>query len=105
MSVRIVASIHNLRQIHSRMSRHGEGEAGLLRMNTFDSSDHQRGHVEHQREGTKPRLITVLGSEEAQDRIGEMALQNFGGPAFPVTKDPIEHRLVRAAAQAISSSD
>ena len=49
----------------------------------FDPDDQQAAGVENRRQGREPGFVVVLRPVEAQQRKRKMALQQFGGPAFP----------------------
>ena len=44
---RTVLRIDHLRQINSRVARHGEGELGLVGVDAIDAGHHERSYVEH----------------------------------------------------------
>ena len=79
-----LACAEDLRQVDDRVTRHREGQMRLTHAAAVEPDDDERTGVEHRRERCKPRLVAVLRSEVRQRRIGEVALQYVGGPAFPV---------------------
>src|ERR1700722_18167622 len=53
---------------------------------SLNASDEQGRCVEHGGESADPALIGVLRAEVAEQRVGDMALEQFGGPSFPFGK-------------------
>ena len=52
-----------------------------------DTGDEQRRCIEDGGEGAEPALVVVLGAEVAEQRIGDVAFEEFGGPALPLDKE------------------
>src|SRR5580704_987412 len=95
--VRIVDRIHHLRQVHGRMTSHGEGQLGLLLGDAINSREHQRRHIEHGGQRAQPRLIAMLRAEEAEHRVGNVTRQQIRRPALPGSKNVVEHQRIGTA--------
>jgi len=96
---RRIARIHHLSQVNHGMARHGEGDLGLFEAQAVHAGDDQRGGVQNRDQSPQPGLIVVLRAEKTQHGIRQMALQDFGGPAFPVLEYLVEHRLLRTVTE------
>ena len=73
-----------LTQIHQRVAPDREREARLERVDAIYPDDHQRAGVENRDQRREPRLVVVLRAEEAQDRVGDVALEHLGERLLPV---------------------
>ena len=80
------------------MPGHGEGEAGLAGGDALDPGDYEGAPVEDDRQRRQPGLVVVLGTEVTEDWVGQVALQQFGGPQLPVPQERHSRLAVLGAA-------
>src|SRR5262249_31104700 len=83
----------HLGKIHYRVTCDGEGEFSLTLASAFDTHENECTRIENCSERGDPGLIVVLGAEVSKNRIGEMALHQFGRPAFPIFEEVVESFL------------
>src|SRR5205823_1462532 len=80
----------NLREIDHGVTRDGESEIGLALAIALDANLDQRANIKDGRKRSDPGLIVVLRAKERENRIGEMALHQFGGPTLPILEELAE---------------
>src|ERR1700731_2821639 len=74
----------DLTDIHQCMPGHHEGQLSLARGRALDQRDPQRAGVEDRYQRREPALGVVLRAVEAENRVGDMRFENFGGPTLPL---------------------
>ena len=92
----------HLGQVDKRMAGHGKSQLRLTSFMASNSRDQKGRGIQNGSQCADPALIGVLGAEVAQQGIGHVALQQFGGPAFPLHQQKGESRfraIVGMAAQ------
>src|SRR5580704_5851106 len=66
------------------MAAHRESKFGLPRAGSVRSGDDQRRGVQNGGKRREPRLIAMLRTKIGDDRIRDVALEQLGGPSFPI---------------------
>ena len=74
-------------QIHRGMTGHGESELGLVGIHVLHPGDKQCARIQDGGQCGQPGLIVVLGAVKAEYRVGEMTLQDFRRPPFPLGEE------------------
>src|ERR1700685_161705 len=65
-SLRIVARVDHLRQVHCRVARHRKGQARLSGMHFIDTHQYKRRNVEHHRKRGQPGLVAMLRAKKTE---------------------------------------
>ena len=81
-----------LRQIHQRVPRHGEGQLRLTRAVFLYAGDQQGAGIQNRCQCAQPALAGVLRAKKAQQRIRNMALQQFRRPPLPLLQQQNQGR-------------
>ncbi len=79
----VVIDFEDVADVDKDVAAHGEGELGLADGFAFEHGDEQGAGVEDADEGGEPVLVVVLGAVVAEDGVGDVGFEDFGGPAFP----------------------
>ncbi len=74
-------------EIDEGVAGHGEGELGLAEGVAFDGGDEQGAGIEDGDHGGEPALVVVLRAVVAEERVGDVGFEDFGGPALPLGEE------------------
>src|SRR5258705_7291881 len=77
----------DLTDIHECMPCHHEGQLRLAGGRTLYHRDPQRPGVEDRYQRREPALAVMLRAVEAENGVGDMRFENFGGPALPLLEE------------------
>ena len=99
----LLFQMEDVAEIDQRMAGHGEGELRLAGGGAGNDGDQQRAGVEHGGEGGEPALVVVLRAVVAENRVGDVGLEDLGGPAFPLGEQVDEGFL--AAVEGVAAQE
>ena len=88
-------------QVHQRMARHGEGQLRLARCHARHHRDQQRATIQDRGQRRQPALVVMLRAVVAQDRVGDVRLQQLGRPALPL--DQQHHQRLLPPAKRVAA--
>src|SRR5450759_2516114 len=90
----------DLSQVYRRVTGDGKGKPGHLLWYFIYANREEGADIEDSGEGGQPGLAIMLGTVVHQNRVGEMALQQFRRPIFPLMKmfDKFVHHVALAVA-------
>src|SRR5437773_8025978 len=83
----------DLTDIHKGMPRHHEGQLRLPGGHAFDHRDPQCTGVEDRYQRREPALAVMLRAVEAENGVGDMRFENFGGPTLPLRQQSCQGLL------------
>src|SRR5215469_15577239 len=90
-------------EIDQRMARDGKSELRLASGLPGHNGDEQRAGVEHGGERGEPALVVVLRAVVAEDGVGDVRLEDVGGPALPLDEQDDERLL--AAVEGVAAEE
>ncbi len=95
--------LEDVAEIDDGVAGHGEGELGLAGGRAFDGGDEEGADVEDGGEGGEPALVVMLGAVVAEDGVGDVRLEDVGGPALPLDEQGDERGV--AAIKAVAAEE
>jgi hypothetical protein len=100
--------VEDVAKIDEGVASHREGELGLAGRDALAGFRELGGYeegagVEDGDEGGEPALVVVLRPVIAEDGVGDVALEDLGGPAFPLGEELDEDEV--AAFEAVAGEE